>query len=181
VIEAKHDKSYSVPEALNELHEGRPNRDAGSGVFVLARSHARPGFPSFARYGQDVLVVWDHEDPSSDAYLQAALMVGVGLATRTKRTVDEGDLNALQTVEQRLVQELRRLDTIREAATKIRRQVETIEKEVSVGEKKLAKVIEDAKKTLVALNVELREEERDSPIVVETGGFADEQALGAAE
>lgn len=61
-------------------------------------------------------------------------MVGVGLAIRTQRTVGDGDVQALQTVEQRLVQELKRSDTIRDAATKIRRQVETIEKEVSVGE-----------------------------------------------
>lgn len=110
-------------------------------------------------------------------------MLSRAVAIRTKRTVEEGDLQALQTVEQRLVQELKRLDAIRDAAAKIRRQVETIEKEVSVGEKKLGKVIEDAKKTLVALNVELQDEEleRDSPIVMETGGFADEPALGAAE
>lgn len=73
-----------MPEALDELRDARANRDAGSGVFVLARSHVRPGFAPFARYGQDVLVVWDHEDPSSDARLEAALMLGVALAVRTQ-------------------------------------------------------------------------------------------------
>lgn len=75
-------------------------------------------------------------------------------------------LQALQSVEQRLVQELKRLDTIRSAAEKISKQAEAIEKEVAIGERKLGNIIADAMKTLTALNVELRDEEleRVSPI-----------------
>lgn len=168
VVEAKRDKSYTVSNALEELATARKNRNAAAGIFILARSHASPGFQTFARYGQDVVVIWDDENPSTDPYLQAALMVGLALATRTKSGADEGDMRALQEVEQRLVKELERLDKIRRSAETIRKQAETIEKEVGVGEQKIGRILDDAKKTLVALNIELRDEEVEqrSPIAM---------------
>ena len=81
VIEAKRDASYNVPKALGELETGRSNRIAQGGVFVMAKSHAPQGFPAFARYGNDVLVVWDETDEYTDPYLQAALFLALGLAT----------------------------------------------------------------------------------------------------
>ena len=168
VIEAKRDKSYGVGKALEELDLARANRSATAGIFVMARSHAPAGFPAFARYGSNVLVVWDDEDPSTDTYLHGALMVGLALVTRRKTNADAGDLQALEKIEQRVQKEVERLEIIRDAANKIRAQVETIEKQVGIGHKKLTKLVEDAKKTLVALNVELSEEaeERQSPIEV---------------
>ena len=169
VLEAKRDKSYTVSKALEEIATARKNRDACAGIFVLAKSHAGPGFQTFARYGRDVLVVWDDEDPASDPYLQAALMVGLALAVRTKTNADEGDLQALQGIEQRLVKELDRLAKIRKSADRIKKEAENIEKEVGVGQLKVTKILDDAKKTLTALHVELRDEEAErlSPITVE--------------
>lgn len=166
VVEAKRDRSYTVGKALDELATARKNRDAAAGIFVLARSHAGPGFQTFARFGHDVVVVWDDENPASDPHLQAALMVGLALATRNKCNADEGDLQALQAIEQRLVKELERLEKIRKSAETIARQAKVIEDEVGKGEKKIGRILEDAKKTLLALNVELRDEEaeRASPI-----------------
>jgi hypothetical protein len=170
VIEAKRDKSYTLSKCLDEIATARKNRDAGAGIFVLARSHAGAGFPTFARYGHDIMVIWDDENPGTDAYLQAALMVAVALATRSKTTADEGDLQALQGIEQRIVKELERLDDIRTAAASIRRQAEKIDKLVTAGETKLDGVLNDAKKTLTALNVELRGEEIERVCPIEVGG-----------
>jgi hypothetical protein len=171
VVEAKRDKSYTTNGALEELSEARANRDACAGVFVMAKSHAPSGFPTFRRFGQDVLVVWDDEDPSTDPYLQAALMVGLALAVRNRANADEGDINALQAIEQRLVKELERLEKIKDAAAKIRRQVDFIDAEAEKGAKGLSRVIADAKKTLVALKVELRDDEveREAPIGLDVG------------
>jgi hypothetical protein len=168
VVEAKRDRSFTVTRALEEISTARKNRSANAGLFVLARSHAGPGFPSFARYGHDVLLTWDDEDPSSDSYLVAAVTVALALATRTKSNADEGDLQALQGIEQRIVTEVKRLDKIRDAAKSIKRQADIIEKHVDRGEGKLNALVDDAKRTLTALNVELRDEEaeRDAPIEV---------------
>ena len=70
-------QSARTQQARAELETARKNRDAGAGIFVLARSHAGAGFPTFARYGHDIMVLWDDENPGTDAYLQAALMVAV--------------------------------------------------------------------------------------------------------
>ena len=69
VFEAKHDASFTAQRALIELDEARKNRDASVGVFVMAKSHAPDGFPSFARYGTNVLVTWDEDDSATDPYL----------------------------------------------------------------------------------------------------------------
>jgi hypothetical protein len=108
-------------------------------------------------------------------------MVAVALATRSKTTADEGDLQALQGIEQRIVKELERLDDIRKAAESIRKQAEKIDKLVTAGEKKLGAVLNDAKKTLTALNVELRDEvlERVCPIEVDAE-IADSSSMMAA-
>jgi hypothetical protein len=166
VVEAKHDKSYTVSAALDELEQARTNRDACAGIFVMARSHACAGFPPFGRYGKDVLVVWDPEGPLSDAYLHAALSLGLALAVRHRSNAAEGDLSALQKIEQRIGKEVERLQTIQDAAGKIRKQVDVIEREAATGVEKLGKLVTDARQTLLALKVELREDdvERQAPI-----------------
>jgi hypothetical protein len=170
VIEAKHDKSYTVSAALEELEKARANRGARVGIFVMAKTHAGPGFPRFGRYGQDILVVWDAEDTAMDPYLEGALMVGLALAIRHRSAAAEGDLQALQGIEQRIGKEVERLQEIQEAASKIRKQVDAIEKAAATGTQKLEKLLRDSKKTLLALKVELRDdaEERASPIALAT-------------
>jgi hypothetical protein len=175
VIEAKRDQSYNVSRALEEVAIARENRGAQVGVFVMARSHAGPGFRTFGRYGHDVIVVWDDADPATDPYLEAALILAMALATRSKTAATEGDLQALQEVEQRLVVELNRLDTIRKSAESIRKHAEKIEEQVGTGQKKLKKILDDAKQTLKALNVELRDEaaEHGSPIVLDSNPWVE--------
>ncbi len=170
VVESKRDRSYTVSRALDEIATARKNRDACAGIFVLARSHAAPGFQTFARFGQDVIVVWDDEDRSTDPYLQAALMVGLALATRSRNDADQGDLQALRQIEERLVKELERLGDIKKRAENIRKNAEAIEKEVDVGQSKLGRIVGDAQKTLAALNVQLTDyqAERGCPIQLTT-------------
>lgn len=129
-----------------------------------------PGLPTFSRYGKDVLVVWDPESPASDAYLHAAVSLGLALAVRHRSNAAEGDLKALQNVEQRITKEVERLQTIQGASEKIRKQVEIIERQASTGLKKLGKLLVDARQTLLALKVELREDEveREAPIELPT-------------
>ncbi|MEZ4447337.1 MAG: hypothetical protein R3B72_50130 [Polyangiaceae bacterium] len=168
VVESKRDASYTVAKALDELDLARKNRGAGAGVFVLARSHAPHGFPYLARYGHNILVQWDDEDPYSDPYLHAALLLGLALATRKRHIGDPGDLQALADIEQRITAEISRLDKIRKANEGIRRQSDTIAEEVRKGQDKLDLLIRKAKSTLQALNVELHDEEmeRESPIAL---------------
>ncbi len=168
VVEAKHEEKCTLSKARAELDEARANREAQIGLFVLAKSHAPDTFPAFQRVGNDVLVVWDEEDPNQEAYLAGALMVALALATRKQAKASEGDLKALQDIEERVVKEINRLERIKKLAETIRSNADKITDEVGKGEQQLRGIIEDAASTLAALNIELSDSqaEQASPIVV---------------
>jgi hypothetical protein len=168
VFEAKRDASYTVQRALEELDAARANRNACAGVFVMARSHAPATFPSFSRYGQNVVVTWDDADRATDPYLHAAILLGLGLVTRGQQVGDQGDIDALRDIEGRIEQELTRLDRMEKSTDQIRKHSDAIEDEIRKARKQLDLLVRKAQDTLKALNVELHEEsvERASPIAL---------------
>lgn len=158
VFEAKRDASYTVQRALDELDAARKNRGAAAGVFVMARSHASDVFPRFARYGNNVLVTWDEEDPNTDPYLYAAVLLGMGLVTRTRTAGDPGDIAALRDIESRIEGELSRLERMEKHNEAIRRNVDGIGDEIRKAQKALDLLVRKAQSTLRALNVEVCDE-----------------------
>lgn len=182
VVEVKHDSSYTVSKALSELEIARSNRRAQVGLFVMARSHAPSGFPEMGRYGNDILVIWDAEDDSTDPYLHAAVILGLALSSRQQRPVDDGDIKALADIEQRIHHELARHEKMKNFAEKIRKDAEDLGDELRKGGDKLNLLLRNAKDTLKALNVELEERagEHSAPILLSTGSRA-ESRLAADE
>lgn len=81
VYEAKANKRYTIPNALKELAEARKNRAAQVGVRVFDRSSAPKDMEPLRRFGNDVLVAWDPEEPSSDILLHGCAQPR-GLARR---------------------------------------------------------------------------------------------------
>lgn len=169
VIEMKHDASYTITKALAELDVARSNRGAQVGLFVMARSHAPAGFPLMARYGQDLLVTWDDQDESTDAYLHAGVILGLALASRQRRPMDEGDTKALADVEHRIQQELKRHETMKKLAERIRKDAEELGDELRKGSDKLTLLLRSAKATLKALNVELTDADAERTEVITLG------------
>jgi hypothetical protein len=168
VFEAKRESGYTVQNALDELDAARKNRNAVAGVLVLARSHAGPGFPHFARHGSNVLITWDEEDPATDPYLHAAVLLGMALVTRSKILGDVGDITALRDVEDRIADELERLGKMEKHNDGIRRSSDNLGDEIRKSRKGLDLLLRKAQSTLRALNIELQEEavERASPIAL---------------
>jgi hypothetical protein len=166
VFEAKRDASYTAQKALDELDTARANRDAVAGVFVMAKSHAPDGFSRFGRYGSNVLVIWDDTDTSTDPYLHAAVLLGLGLATRRKRVGDQGDIEALRDIEGRIEDELRRLEKMEKHNEGIRKNSDGIADEIRKAQRQLDLLLRKARSTLTALNIELDDEaaERVTPI-----------------
>jgi len=82
VIEAKESAGYNLAMALEEIERGRKNRGAGVGVFVFSKRTAPEGLEPLARYGSDLVVTWDADDPRSDVFLAAGLSVARALCTR---------------------------------------------------------------------------------------------------
>jgi len=168
VFEAKRDGTYTVQKALDELDAARKNRDAVASVFIMARSHASDVFPRFARYGNNVLVTWDDQDPATDAYLHAAILLGMGLATRARMVGDAGDIAALRDIGSRIEGELGRLEKMEKHSEAIRKNVDGISDEIRKAQKALDLLLRRAQSTLRALNVEVSDEsiEASSPIML---------------
>jgi hypothetical protein len=181
VVEAKRDSSYTVRAALEELEVARGNRAAGAAVFVMAKSHAPTAFPTFARYGSDILVIWDDEDEQTDPYLHAAVLLGLALASRQRRPDDAGDLHALADIEHRIQKELERLDKMRKLAESIRDDADKLTEEVRKSGNALDLLLRKAKSTLRALDVELTEAEeaKSAPVLLPAASLV--QARGALD
>jgi hypothetical protein len=96
VWEAKQDKSYDLRGALLEMDEARKNRDAQLGIFVFSKKTAPEGLQPFSRYGDDLVVVWDAEEPSTDLYLSAAYSVARALAVRVGKQDGQSQEAVLQ-------------------------------------------------------------------------------------
>ncbi len=74
VVEAKQHSGYTLASAREELETARKNRGAGIGLFVFSKRLAPAGLESFQHYGNDLICVWDPEDPATDIWLKAALV-----------------------------------------------------------------------------------------------------------
>jgi hypothetical protein len=118
--------------------------------------------------------VWDETDARADPYLHAAILLGLGLATRGKSVGDQGDLEALRDVEGRIEDELRRLEKMEKHNEGIRKNSDGIADEIRKAQRQLDLLLRKAKSTLIALNIELREEhvERSSPISLHSASYA---------
>jgi len=174
VIEAKRDNSYGVVEALTELEIARKNRQCHSGLFIMATSHAGRTFPTFRRYGNDVLVTWDPGNPDTHVYLHAALTLTLALSSRQSSSADKGDLEAIGKLEGMIGAEVKRLEQMSTWAQNIQRDGGKIEKAIDTSKAKLDLMIRRTQSTLKALNIEAQslEAEVNSPIGLATGSLA---------
>src|SRR5207253_1167311 len=82
--EAKEDASYTMQRALEDLELARKNRGADVGLFVFSALTAPSGLEPFSRYGDDVVIVWDAENPPSDVVLIAGISVAKCLCARAR-------------------------------------------------------------------------------------------------
>lgn len=85
VWEAKQAGGVNLKMALDELDEARRNRQAQVGVFVFSAKSAPQGLEPFGRYNNDVVIVWDSEDPAQSLLVRAAYSLARALAMREKQ------------------------------------------------------------------------------------------------
>ena len=138
VFEAKKDQGYNLQRALTEIETARKNREAEIGVFIFAKATAPSGQAAFSRHGDDLVIVWDHEDDQSHVYLKAAWSVATALASKARDT-DDGSADrkqmdaAIGNIEKRLgnLDEIRTwAQTVESNGKKIVQQTETMRKAI---------------------------------------------------
>jgi hypothetical protein len=84
VIEAKEEQQYQLADAREYIELARKNRGALVGVFVYSRRTAPEGMDPLQRLGNDIFVAWDAEDPLTDSYFRAALLLARALCVRQR-------------------------------------------------------------------------------------------------
>lgn len=94
VVEAKASGVYNLKSTLEEADQARRNRGASVCLFVHAARTAPAGLPELHRWGSDVVMIWDEDDPATDVRLKAAYLVVKALAIRAG-THDEEDAASL--------------------------------------------------------------------------------------
>jgi hypothetical protein len=88
-FEAKEDRSCDVRAALAESERARKNRQAQVGVFVFSASTAPPDLQPLARYGDDLIVLWDADDERTDLYVRLAYSVARCLTSRVAGAAEQ--------------------------------------------------------------------------------------------
>jgi hypothetical protein len=138
VVEAKEEARVTLRMAQEEIEQARKNRDAQHGVFVFSRRTA-PAIEPLARYGADVVVTWDAEDPASDVFLQAALEISRALCIRTQTAAERAQIDftpidrAILDIEKRV----QNLDQVRTSAETIKSSSDKILERVRIDRKAL--------------------------------------------
>ena len=153
VVEAKENSSYTLPAALEEIEEARKNRGAQVGLFVFSKATVPSDLESLARYGSDITVVWDSEDPATDVNLTAGLELARALVAREtlEKEGRAADLEAIDTSIRAIEKELSSLDEIdrwagtvesngRKIIDKVRRTRQALVKEVEALDARLVEL-----------------------------------------
>ncbi len=85
IIEAKQQGTYNLAQARSEIEIARKNRDAQIGLFVFSKRTAPECLEEVFRSGDDVFVLWDPEDPSTNLHLKIALTLARALCIRVEK------------------------------------------------------------------------------------------------
>jgi hypothetical protein len=153
VFEAKGDKAYDIQKALEELENARKNRGADFGVFVWSRQTAPEGAKPLARYKQDVLVIWDAEDQSTDPYLLAAIEIARACVVEQHRgdAREDIDVEAIDRAINAIEKSAQGLEKIRVPAESIKSSSEKILERVRIEQTELERQVATLRQKLVGL------------------------------
>ncbi|HPT28399.1 MAG TPA: hypothetical protein PLZ95_18410 [Bryobacteraceae bacterium] len=153
VWEAKSNKSYQLADALKELDQARKNRQAQIGVFVYSKDAAPSGTDHFARYGSNLIVVWDPEDTSTDLHVKSAYSVARALVIRESHesSQSEAAVQAIELATRGVEKQLKNLGEIKTWANTVKSSGEKIAESAGKIQDALQKQVEELDQQIAAL------------------------------
>ena len=143
-VEVKEKARYTLETALAEIDVARKNRGAGVGLFVFSKQAAPDGLDPMRRYGDDVVVVWDADDPGTDVFLVAGLSLARGLCTQAEARRESGsiDLEPLERAIRDIEKQVNGLDEIQTFVGTIESSAAKISSRVTIMRKHLTAQID---------------------------------------
>jgi hypothetical protein len=144
VVEAKEEIGYSLARAREEIETARKNRGADWGVFVFSKKTAPTGLEPFQRYGNDIVVVWDADDPTCDVFLKAGVIAARALCFRAERNsaAQQIDFDAIEKAILEIEKRAGNLEEIRKSADTIQSSSGKILERVRIDREALTKQVE---------------------------------------
>ena len=153
VVEAKEKDQYPIAQAREEIDEARRNRGAQVGLFVYSASLAPAEMLAapLLRYGNDVFVIWNPEDPATDLFVKTAFTLVRALCVRAAR---HGDVEAadFRAIDEAICEIEKRTEGLNE--------IEISARTIQTGSEKILKRVELSRKALVQ-QVEILREKMD--------------------
>lgn len=139
VIEAKEKEGYSLAQAREEIEQARKNRDAAWGVFVFSTRTAPVGLEPYQRFGNDLVVIWDPENPHTDVYLKAGILTARALCVRASRSreAQAADFEAIDRAVLDIEKRASNMEKISTAAERIKSSSEDILSRVRIDRESL--------------------------------------------
>ena len=89
VVEAKASGVYTLKATLEEADLARRNRSASVCLFVHSAQTAPANLPELHRWGPDIVVIWDADDPATDVRLKAGYLLAKALCIRANHHDEE--------------------------------------------------------------------------------------------
>ena len=160
VIEAKEEQHRDLRSARDEIQRARKNRDAQVGLFVYSAKTAPPDLEPLLRYGNDVFVVWDAEDQTTDLNLRVALSLARALCVReaTRQRSQSADLEKLNRAVLAVEKQAQSLDEVLAATTTIENANQKIRKRAETCRKKLLAQVDQLNDAVAAIKASLSAE-----------------------
>lgn len=153
VVEAKQDQSFDLPKAREYIDQARKNRGASVGLFVSSKRTSPLGMDDVCRLGQDVFVIWDPEDPSTDVFLKVGLTLATGLCVRPRTHAEsrESDFDEIEKAINEMEKQTEQLSVITKGGDTISKNVEIIQDRTRITRKKLEREIDKLRNRMCGL------------------------------
>jgi hypothetical protein len=153
VVEAKAEQGYRIADALTELATARENRGAEIGLFVFAQRSAPNELKQLSRYGNDIVIMWDPDDCSTDLVLRTAysLARALAIANAKQQGEREVDFAAIDTCMAEIRRNTDDLDEILDCVRTIGNAAEKAEKRARLVKKRILELMEDLQAEVAGL------------------------------
>ena len=152
VIEAKQDASYTLTKALADMNPARDNRAAGVGIFVFSARTAPVELAPFARYDNDIVVVWNSENPASDLYVEVAVSLAKAMIVRSRSdTLEAADLDIMEKAILEVSRQAEQLGEIQTSGETAERALSRIRNRARIVQEGMVRPIADLNRNISAL------------------------------